>query len=102
MRLALLVLCALLISPLSAQSAVFKDGNRLLSECVDMSYGEAMCVGYIEAVVDMQACIPEGVTAQEILDTVIDYLKRNAKIRDHLATQLVGAALDEAFPCHKS
>jgi hypothetical protein len=99
------ILCILL--PGHAFTASFVNGNDLLEKCNTPL--DIVCIGYIDgvayamndgnAVNGFKACIPLGVTAQQIKDIAVRYLIKNPAVRIYAASSLVAAALSEAFPC---
>jgi hypothetical protein len=62
-----------------------------------MAISDAMADG--NPVAGWTACIPVGVTGQQVVDVAVQYLGRNAAKRHVSASSLVAAAFTEAFPC---
>lgn len=91
----------------------FMSGNKLLEGCdvPKQSYPLGICTGYSVAVMDAMlagqavngytACAPVGVTASQVRDVVIGYLKAHPEVRHYAAVGLVAEAIAEAFPCNK-
>jgi hypothetical protein len=96
-----------MLLPGHAFTANFLNGSDLLEKCNTQL--DIVCIGYINAVAyamndgnavnGFKACIPLGVTAQQIKDVAVQYLTKNPAIRNYAAAGLVAAALSEAFPC---
>jgi hypothetical protein len=68
------------------------------------------CLGYIDGVADAldkniingyKACVPDGVTAGQLQDVVVQYLRLNPADRHFLAFGLVADAISKAFPCRR-
>lgn len=97
---------------------VFDDGNELYARCTSSGQfphqDQAYCLGYVAGVADLRAtqlsssgqaavepkmCFPPNVTKRQTKDIVVDYLRRNPKIRHETAVSLVELALAEAWPC---
>ena len=94
--------------------AGYMDGNKLLDQCGNRSSGNYMsCIGYLMGLsdaIDMtqdaggarkQICIPVGVTTGQLLDIVVDHLKKNPADRHREAAFQVWAAYRSAFPCRQ-
>ena len=106
------VLCILIVSISSAQAG-FVDGNELSDLCASYEanttdparsetalFREASCVYYIIRSADAtNYCPPEGVTSENIIHIVIQYMDQHPS-EGHLdAAQLIQRALTEQFPC---
>ena len=89
----------------------FTSANELYGDCTTPGRITA-CLGYIEAVADIQqnqddvlgaamACIPTGVTGDRLRGIVLDVLDIwPPKVRRHApAAQAVATALETKFPC---
>lgn len=90
-----------------AAQAGFWDGNRLFYFC-NRAAGVEACTAYIMGVADAmaigpvvshRACFPNGVTAGQVKDVVLNYLRAQPQRRHNVGVQLVAEALAEAFPC---
>jgi hypothetical protein len=111
----LTLLLGFLIVP---QEAHAMSGRELRDACEydpDGDLEEAkkamICVHYIAGVADTLgffqgngsipkgACIPEETSIGELQDIALDYLKRNPKELEYIASSLVLYAWVEAFPC---
>jgi len=99
------LLAALLFIPVMA-SAEFISGNDLYqdlksSEGVDRVYA----LGYIAGVADAGQtgthCIPSTVSLGQIRDMTLNYLRKNAEIRNLSGDVLIGMMLMERWPCEK-
>jgi len=105
-----LLLCAVLVVGMAGPAAANnQDGNQLLAKCQGDTTNRGFCFGYVEGVTDalddpvegFRACTPAGVTAGQVQDVVIAWLKANPTQRHLAAHSLVALALSEAFPCKK-
>lgn len=112
-KLALFLLCALLLSS-KELSAQFVKGNNLYTWCNSGSeFGSAICAGYILAAVDtneaynllFKTCIwfdpGPNVTGLQLRDVINKGLRDNPKDRDITAAILIQDYLSDAFPCPK-
>src|SRR5215472_5151716 len=95
-----------------ARAADFKDGNKLYAHCAAIGafIGYAYCQAYVEGVADAMsgnsidghtACVPDGVTVQQVVDVATRYLAANPAERHFAASGLVAHALEDAFPCSR-
>lgn len=66
------------------------------------------CAGYVVGVADalafgpvarFSACVPNGVTVQQLIDITTNYLKAHPEVRQFTASSISAAALSYAFPC---
>jgi hypothetical protein len=122
MRTRMLFVCAMIIIP---SWATAMDGNEMLSKCKAawtepvsstsfQEYDGAYCMGYIDAVVDVEAtwkdveapsskavhfCMPTGVTSDQSRKVVKKYLEQHPEKLHWKADRLITLALIEAFPC---
>jgi Rap1a immunity proteins len=98
-------------------SAGFRTGNQLLKSCsadqADATFYQEIsaCRSYIVGVSDglevAQSlenklrifCVPEGVTAGQLTELTVSYLRNNAKDRHFNAAVLVSVGLRQAYPC---
>lgn len=96
-------LAMLLGSPTSY--AEFVQGNELVEYCDESNiYDAGICFGYVIGISDgidrKVACIPDGVTARQVMSIVKKYLKENPEVHHFKAQYLIGLALMKAFPCN--
>jgi len=96
----LLLALALLLAPHGAAAeTAYKTGNELWQIC---NADRPQCLSYIIGVVDgwsmRRGCLPEGVTAEQITDIVVQWLARSPHYRHHPAPTLIMLAILEAFP----
>jgi len=88
----------------------FYTGNELLEFCRSQNpvtavdyVKDASCIFYIAGITDVintrQACIASSVTAGQVRDVVVKWLKANPQERHYTAHNLVVLALSKAFPC---
>ncbi|MDP6927129.1 MAG: Rap1a/Tai family immunity protein [Rhodospirillales bacterium] len=93
----------------------FIKGQELYNDCSadDGSFSVGSCFGYIIGVVDAgkgvgrriewqggwSACIPKGVTGDQMVEVVKKSLRAHPEDWHYEANGLVARALDEAFPC---
>jgi hypothetical protein len=104
-----------------ARAALF-SGDYLTKICAVNKRGEELvkggkiaCQSYISGVIDyhnmlrsmdltsnMNFCIPESITLNELQGTVLNYLYRNKKLhRNFVAAPAVAMALFSTYPCRK-
>jgi hypothetical protein len=111
------------IAPLTAVDAADEDGNSWFSKCrftMDQIRGtskEALelmnCAGYARGVADTiqiwqvaendkaPACIPVKVTAQQLIDIGLKFMRENPAQRHLTASLLLMRAYSVAWPCKK-
>lgn len=115
---ALLALCFMLMQPRAAYAARF-SGAYMISICgVDEKGREvspgahAACQSYISGIIDyhnmlrsmgiapeIDICIPEGVSMNQLHLIVLKYLERNTQHDNFIAAPAVLLALYEKYPC---
>jgi len=104
------------LTPQHAQAA-FKSGNDLYSDCTtprgSSTYYQAdgYCTGFVMGVYDdfdlsrqledKEACLPGGVTAGQLRDVVVAFIRDNPKWRNLDASALIRAAIIDAWPSCK-
>lgn len=110
-----LLAASIALSNASPAHGAFVDGNALYAECTatkdDATYFSkaSRCMGYVLGVYDdmmfvLQAqygkgdCTPNRITAGQITDIVIKYIRDNPQERHFSGALLVRVALFEAFP----
>jgi hypothetical protein len=96
-------LAALLFIPVMV-SAEFHSGNDLYRDLLSSKVTDNLyALGYIAGVADAgqngSHCIPTTVSLGQLQDMVIEYMKKNADIRNLSADVLVGLMLLERWPC---
>lgn len=101
---ALGMVLALLSAPAEAVT-----GNSLFDACERSA--EGFCAGYILGVVDRiedqalieprHICFPPGATTRQLIDVVMNYLRKHPEKRHFKASQQVWLALDEVWVCKK-
>lgn len=98
------VLIALSAIPVEAS---FLSGNDLLDQCITPR-GQSICLGYVMGVADFlqrkdprdwHICLDKGISAEQIKDAVVRYLKTHIASRHVEASGLVANAIFETFPC---
>jgi hypothetical protein len=104
------VVAAVLTVGATAQSSLI-DGNSLFRSCQenDSRAHWGACLGYVRGITDIllaghqmngvTACVPRDVETGQVTDVVKQFLARHPDQRHLPAEGLVGAALQEAFPC---
>jgi hypothetical protein len=97
------LLATLLFIPIVA-SAEFTSGNDLYKDLrSDKVSDNIYALGYIAGVADAgqsgSHCIPSTVSLGQLQDMAIDYLRRNADVRNLSADVLIGLMLLERWPC---
>jgi len=84
------------------------DGNRLYELYRPNSRSSPFCGDYVLSIADAlmmgrvgrwTACIPSGVTDDQVVDVAIRFLDAHPARRGSAASELVAEALAEAFPC---
>jgi len=105
---ALLALVCLAPGPVMANQ--FMDGNALLQLCASKDpYNGLECTGYVKGVADAFAfqmdaqkrplCMPDGVTAKELVAVTVAWLQSNIPERDYPAVATVGIAIAKKWKC---
>lgn len=101
----------LVLMPAAPGNAFFELGKSLKIKCSSdlNSYDRAFCLGYIAGIADamkdgnkindFKACVPDGVTEEQILSVVREFLKENPGNLQYTANDLVAFAFQDAFPC---
>lgn len=104
------MLVSLLAAAALQQSGMF-TANDLWDSCRQTGADhQAVCFGYISAVVDTYQtfhilagegtdCIPVGVTYEQFRDVAVDYLRSNPRNRHLPAAGIVLISLSEAYGC---
>lgn len=97
-----LVAAALMVPAMA--SAEFISGNELYRDLrSDAAVDRVYALGYIAGVADAgqsaSHCIPTTVSLGQIQDMAINYLRKNAEIRNLSADVLLGMMLLERWPC---
>jgi hypothetical protein len=105
-----LAIAFMTLSPVQAD-AKFLDGDTLYGWCLSEDVGDQeACLGYVVGVADMlssqtseglaqhRACIPD-IEANQAVSTVKQYLRVHPRTDVATGSDLVAAALSEAFPC---
>jgi hypothetical protein len=104
----LIVAAGLILIASAAHAADVKaiyNGNDLLNNCTGDVPGLAWCYGYIEGVVDtivlgeFSACMPLGVTGQQLREVVVKALRADPVNRNVAAAVLVRNAVALAWGC---
>jgi hypothetical protein len=98
---------AVLLAWSSPASAQFTTGNKLYEACQDNKKPTYIgCEAYILGVTDAQVmifrkspCLPQGVTATQILAVVRKYLSDHPAELHGPASELVLKSLENAFQC---
>lgn len=114
MRLVALLAAMALLAPTATFSQdgganpAFKKGAQLYQACTAAADSQNMsfCIGYVMGVSDSLqglklTCSPKDITAQQVIDLVVDYLRSHANAQQYVAAQEVTLALVKAFPCRK-
>ena len=95
-----------------AAAGQFMDGNKLLVLCTSSDpYSGLECTGYIKGVADAfafqmdaskrQLCIPDRVTARELIDVTVRWLRGNPPELDYPAVATIGIAIAEKWKCNQ-
>ena len=110
----LIILCV----PIFAFAAVnYVSGNKLFELLKEIKnpnstnyIGGGVAIGYLEGIVDStngilnttsgaKFCVPNGVSANQLIDITYTYFEQNPQLRHFTADSLVAAALQKSFPC---
>jgi hypothetical protein len=80
------------------------DGNHLYNECDSSTTDYLFCAGYVSAMSDElqnegYVCLPTGITRAQTVHVVMKYLRDHPEQRHLVASALIRAALQPAFPC---
>ena len=84
------------------------DGDRLYELCQPNSRSSTLCGDYVLSVADAlmlgrvgrwTACLPVGVTDDQVIDAAEQFLEAHPARRCSAAFGLVAQALAEAYPC---
>jgi hypothetical protein len=84
------------------------DGDRLYELCKPNSRSSTLCGDYVLSVADelmlgrvgrWTACVPVGVTDDQVIDVAARFLETHPAKRGSAAFELVAEALAEAYPC---
>ena len=98
------------LTPVPAISAQFMDGNALLQLCASKDpYNGLECTGYVKGVADAFAfqmdsqkrplCMPDGVSAKQLVAVTVAWLEDNIPERDYPAVATVGIAIAKKWKC---
>jgi hypothetical protein len=98
------------LTPRPATANQFMDGNQLLQLCMSQDpYNGMECTGYVKGVADafsfqMDAekrvlCMPDGVTAKQLVDATVKWLQENTPEREYPAVATVGIAIAKTWKC---
>jgi hypothetical protein len=109
-RLLPLLLGLICLVPGPAAAAQFMDGNKLLGLCAsEDAYDGLECTGYIKGVADALAfqmdsqkrplCMPDRVTAKQLVAVTVAWLRDNIPERDYPAVATVGIAIAKKWKC---
>lgn len=93
-----------------AMAGQFMDGNKLLVLCTSSDpYSGLECTGYIKGVADAFAfqmdgskrplCIPDRVTAKELIDVTVKWLRGNPPELSYPAVATIGIAIAQRWKC---
>jgi hypothetical protein len=98
------------LMPLPAMASQFMDGNKLLQLCASGDpYDGLECTGYVKGVADALAfqmdsqkrplCMPDGVTAKQLVAVTVAWLQGNIPERSYPAVATVGIAIAKKWKC---
>lgn len=108
-----LLLGSLSILPTPGHANPAITGGELLEVCVSrLNIAQTQCLAFISGVTAGHAlsvgagktfyCLPERADMTQVKRTVVKYLKKNSKSRDHDAAELIFRALANTWPCTSS
>lgn len=104
------------VSAAEPDRGAFISGNKLLTLCRQGKSGHEAskwsCSSYVQGVADaaitfdrgrnaVNMCIPLGVASEQIQDVTVQWLEAHPERRHVRASDLIAAALSEAFPCQR-
>jgi len=105
----LLVSGAALFWALQPAHAFDVSGNEFLSLCAAApgSNRGGFTVGYVMGVVQgrrglVGMCMPVGITGAQLRDLACKYIQDNPAQRASIASDLVGSAIEQAWPCSRT
>ncbi len=112
-RLLLAFILALAPFALPAKAGTAVTGTRLLAWCNSgAAEDQKYCLGYILSVGDIlndqtiykgRACLPSTLSADQLQQTVVAFLRANANLLDGTSgANLAALAMMDAFPCSNS
>lgn len=88
----------------------FENGNDLFRHCKASNTGDALCIGYIQGVVDQweivraigkhPQCVPTGTENSQVRDAVVNYLTAHPEYRGTSAAGLVTGAIVGTWHCY--
>jgi hypothetical protein len=98
------------VTPQPAAAGQFMDGNKLLVLCSSSDpYAGLECTGYIKGVADALAfqmdsakrplCFPDRVTARELIDVTVRWLRGNPQELSYPAVATIGIAIAQRWKC---
>jgi len=97
------------LQPAHAQQGFNVLGNEFLSLCAAAqgSNRDAFTVGYVMGVVQgrrglVGMCMPVGITGAQLRDLACKYIQDNPAQRASIASDLVGSAIEQAWPCSRT
>ena len=106
----LVCLALVCLAPLPAAAGQFMDGNKLLVLCTSPDpYNGLECTGYIKGVADAfifqmdgakrPLCMPDRVTAKELIDVTVRWLRGNPPELSYPAVATIGIAIAKQWKC---
>ena len=98
------------LAPRPAVAGQFMDGNQLLQLCASTDpYNGLECTGYVKGVADAftfqmdsqkrPLCMPDRVTAKQLVAVTVAWLRDNIPERDYPAVATVGIAIAKKWKC---
>ncbi len=92
-----------IINHLISGNQLYEDFKSYKGQAEESQFNRAYYLGYVTGAVDMGNhalfCLPNGVTAGQIADSVGKYLTDNPQRRHFSGARLVAEALAEHYPC---
>jgi hypothetical protein len=95
----------------------FFSGNQVYDTCTGGNPAtDTACMSYIAGVMDelvtfdevmsksidpTMACVPTGVTVEQIKDLVVKFMRDNPKVRNNRASSIVSEVILTNYPCKK-
>lgn len=109
----LVCLLIALVLPTALVASEFRTGREIkaglegwVSDQSTETVRDAIAFGYVigvhDALAGLTVCIGKGVTQRQVVDVVLEFMRRNPQVLDASADRVITAALEEVWPCPKT